>query len=108
MATFIDIEEQYAGLFARRAGFLPPKRKSLHSWHARLGKKAAASPDKKLSPSVAAMAKLIESDGIVRMYADQMIEQQALLLLVEHDHRLAVFHGHAADLDRSEGVFGVR
>jgi len=82
MAGFIDIDHQYQTLYGYRAGLLPADRTRLHPWHAKLAKAVAARRAKRAKhphPSVAAMAALIESNGIVRMYADEMISQQALL-----------------------------
>jgi len=85
MSTSIkdDIESRYKRLFGYRAGYLPKDLKSLTPWYTSLEKeiKAAqiAKPNKKLHKSVAGMAKLIEQDGIVRMFADEMIQQQYLL-----------------------------
>jgi phosphatidylserine decarboxylase len=79
MSAFIDIDRRYHTLYGYRAGLLPTERTRLHPWHSMLAKAVKARRAKRLHPSVAAMAALIESDGIVRMYADEMISQQALL-----------------------------
>ncbi len=75
-----DFEHRYRRLFGYRAGYLPKDLKSLNPWFKRLEKEVkaaqAAKPKQKPHKSVVAMAKLIESDGIVRMFADQMIQQQ--------------------------------
>lgn len=78
-AGFIDIDHLYTSLYGVRAGLLPARRALLHPWHARIKKQIGDRPPRRLSPSVAAMAALIETDGIVRMFADQMIQEQALL-----------------------------
>lgn len=79
----IDVDRQYESLFARRAGYLPASRTALHAWHRRFAQAVKASlktaRGRKLKPSVAAMAALIERDGIVRMYVEEMISQQACL-----------------------------
>lgn len=71
-----DMEHRYRRLFGYRAGYLPRDLRSLDSWLEQLGKDVKAAPKRKLHKSVAAMAALIERDGIVRMFADQMIQQQ--------------------------------
>ena len=78
-ASFIDVDHLYTSLYAFRAGFLPAARARLHPWHARIKKQVEARPPRRLNPAVAAMAALIETNGIVRMYADLMIQEQALL-----------------------------
>ncbi len=79
----IDLDRQYDSLYARRAGYLPADRKALHAWHRWLGQEVETSlktaRGTRLKPSVAAMSELIRRDGIVRMYVQQMIDQQAWL-----------------------------
>ncbi len=79
----IDVDRQYESLFARRAGYLPANRLALHGWHRRIEQEVKASlktaQGRKLKPSVAAMAALIGRDGVVRMYVEEMISQQACL-----------------------------
>jgi phosphatidylserine decarboxylase len=79
MAAFIDIDQQYKALYGYRARLLPAERTRLHPWHSEISKAVKAARPKPLHRSVAAMAALIESDGIVRMGADEMIAQQVLL-----------------------------
>lgn len=79
----VDVDRQYESLFARRAGYLPASRQALHGWHRRFAREVKAAREtaagRKLSPSVAATAELIERDGIVRMYVEEMISQQSCL-----------------------------
>lgn len=74
-----DLDEQYESLFARRAGYLPADRRKLHPWHRRLEKDVREAGERKLHRSVRHMAELIERDGIVRMYVDEMLVQQLFL-----------------------------
>ena len=85
MTTLIrdDIEQRYKGLFGYRAGYLPKNLKTLNPWFKILEKEVkaaqAATKKKKWHKSVAGMAELIERDGIVRMFVEEMIQQQYLL-----------------------------
>ena len=85
MTTLIrdDIEQRYKGLFGYRAGYLPKDLKSLNPWFKTLEKEVrvaeVARKNKKLRKSVAAIGALIKHDGIVRMFAEEMIQQQYLL-----------------------------
>ena len=70
------IEERYRQSFGRVAGYLPKDRASVDAWHKALKLETAAAVGAKIkSPSVAALAKLIETDGIVRMYVTEMIDE---------------------------------
>lgn len=75
----IDIDQKYGGLFATRAGYLPEHRASLHPWHKRIEDELRANPAPMHSPSVQRLGVLIESNGIVRMYVEQMLQQQGCL-----------------------------
>src|SRR5262249_42487668 len=69
------LEERYRRSFGRIAGYLPKDRASVDEWHKKLKPqvaKAAAAID---SPAVRALAHLIGSDGIIRMYVTEMMEQ---------------------------------
>lgn len=70
-------EERYRRSFGRVAGYLPKDRSAVDAWQRNLKREIEerAKGDRTLSPSVAALARLIESDGIVRMYVTEMIEQ---------------------------------
>lgn len=73
------IEAKYQSHFGRRAGYLPPDRKAVDEWQRNLKKEMAAARRKDATPgyssAVADLARLIERDGIVRMYVDEMIDQ---------------------------------
>jgi phosphatidylserine decarboxylase len=73
------IDAKYQKLFGRTAGYLPKDRKSVDEWQRNLKKKIAkarSKGEKRLyAPSVEALAKLIELNGIIRMYVDEMINQ---------------------------------
>jgi phosphatidylserine decarboxylase len=74
------LEAKYRRLFGRMAGYLPAKRKAVTRYTRQLRKEALAKRKGKTgwsSPSVAAFAELIENDGVVRMYVEEMIRQQA-------------------------------
>jgi len=75
------IEKRYQRMFGPGAGYMPDNLAGLSEW---LGdfleevEKARPKAEKAgFSPSVAAFARLIEENGIARMYVEQMIEQQA-------------------------------
>ena len=74
------IEKRYQRMFGRSAGYMPPDLQSFNEWLGDfLEKVEEARPEAEkagFSPSVAAFARLIESNGIARMYVEQMIEQQ--------------------------------
>ncbi len=71
-----SIEARYRNSFGRVAGYLPKNRAAVDEWHAALKTEIAAAPGAGIvSPSVAALAWLIEHDGVTRMYVTQMIDQ---------------------------------
>jgi phosphatidylserine decarboxylase len=71
-----EIEARYQTMFGRVAGYLPKDRGAVDEFHAALKKKIAAPKKKrKHAPSVAALAHLLEVNGIVHMYVYEMIEQ---------------------------------
>jgi len=72
------IEARYRRSFGRIAGYLPKNRAAVDAWQRKLKRaivERRAKGGQILSPSVAALARLIERDGIVRMYVSQMIDQ---------------------------------
>ena len=69
------LEARYRHLFGRLAGYLPRDRAAVDRWQRQLADAfgALGAPKTKAEahrPSVAALARLIETDGIVRMYVD--------------------------------------
>lgn len=75
-----DLEAKYRRLFGRMAGYLPADRKAVDVHVKSLRKEALARRKKGAawrSPGVDAFAELIYRDGIVRMYVEEMIRQQA-------------------------------
>jgi phosphatidylserine decarboxylase len=71
-----SIDERYRNSFGRVAGYLPKRRTAVDEWQGNLKKEIAPARGMGIvSPSVAAMARLIERDGIVRMYVTKMIDQ---------------------------------
>jgi phosphatidylserine decarboxylase len=79
--SYVDeqaVDARYMNSFGRIAGYLPRNRAAVDAWHEDLSRKIEeqrATVDRILSPSVAALKRLIEHDGIVRMYVSQMIDQ---------------------------------
>lgn len=78
------LEAKYRRLFGRMAGYLPRDRGAVDEYARTLRKEALAKRKKRRkgepqwrSPAVAAFAGLIRNDGIVRMYVDEMIREQA-------------------------------
>lgn len=73
-----SIDERYRRSFGRVAGYLPRSRAAVDAWHkdikARIAK-ARGEGGGIVSPAVAALGRLIEDDGVVRMYVTEMIEQ---------------------------------
>ncbi|HEV2843717.1 MAG TPA: phosphatidylserine decarboxylase family protein [Thermoanaerobaculia bacterium] len=72
------VEERYRRSFGRVAGYLPKNRAAVDAWQRDLKRTIQKKRGKKArwkSPSVAALAQLIERDGIVRMYVSEMIDQ---------------------------------
>jgi len=77
-----DLDAKYNRLFGRMAGYLPPNRRAVDAYAAgvrkeALAKRKGAGGDDWKSPGVRAFATLIENDGIVRMYVEEMIREQA-------------------------------
>jgi phosphatidylserine decarboxylase len=77
--TALEIDARYQSHFGVVAGYLPTDRDAVDAWQRELiaevrAKRAAAAPRGRCA-SVAALAALIEVDGIVRMYVDEMIRQ---------------------------------
>ncbi|HSS76640.1 MAG TPA: phosphatidylserine decarboxylase family protein [Thermoanaerobaculia bacterium] len=73
-----SIEARYQRSFGRVAGYLPKNRAAVDAWLKNLAQEVAkrrARGGPIVSPSVAALALLIERNGIVRMYVTQMINQ---------------------------------
>ncbi|MES2096979.1 MAG: phophatidylserine decarboxylase associated domain-containing protein [Pseudomonadota bacterium] len=72
-----DLDAHYAQSFGVRAGYLPKDRRSVDRWQRALAKKAAKQPDNvaHYERSVRDLATLIATDGIVRMYVTEMIDQ---------------------------------
>jgi phosphatidylserine decarboxylase len=72
------LEARYQTHFGRLAGYLPRDRKAVDDWQRKLKQELAARPRAAAaSPgsSVADLARLLERDGIVRMYVEEMIDQ---------------------------------
>ena len=68
------LEERYRRSFGRVAGYLPRNRAAVDAWHEDLKQRMAAGAPRQ-SPGVEALKRLIHSDGVIRMYVTQMIEQ---------------------------------
>jgi len=68
------LDERYARSFGRIAGYLPKNRGAVDAFQRNLMQSATVEGEIQ-SPSVAALARLIETDGVVRMYVTQMIDQ---------------------------------
>jgi phosphatidylserine decarboxylase len=75
-----EIDEKYKNHFGYIAGYLPRDRSAVDEFQRNLKQQVqdakARGEQQALSPSVEAMAKLIELNGIVRMYVEEMIQQQ--------------------------------
>ena len=69
------LDERYARSFGRIAGYLPKNRGSVDAFQRNLMQSATVEGEIH-SPSVAALARLIETVGVVRMYVTQMIDQE--------------------------------
>src|SRR5687767_7100529 len=87
-----DLEAKYRRLFGRMAGYLPRDRDAVDDYAQTLRKEALAKRKRAKakagewkSPGVAAFARLIHDDGIVRMYVDEMIQEQARGHATVHD-----------------------
>lgn len=80
-----SLDERYRRHFGYVAGYLPKDRRAVDSWHAtlkhRLGRQAAGGDLVPYTPAVEGLQQLIRTNGIVRMYVEQMIAQQP------EDHR---------------------
>ncbi|HEV7671081.1 MAG TPA: phosphatidylserine decarboxylase family protein [Thermoanaerobaculia bacterium] len=71
-----SIEARYRNSFGRVAGYLPKNRAAVDEWQGELKREIAAARGAGIvSPSVAALGRLIEGNGVVRMYVTQMIDQ---------------------------------
>lgn len=78
------VEARYQGLYGRAAGFLPRDRDAVDAFLHRVKKavdedRAAAGVEslaEQHSPAVAALGALIYTDGVIRMYVTEMIDQQ--------------------------------
>lgn len=77
-----QLDARYARLSGVASGYLPKDRAVVDEWHAQLAGELRAAPAAEWSPGVAALSRLIDSDGIVHMYVKQMIEQA---LLIRHE-----------------------
>lgn len=78
MAYEGTIEERYRQQFGRIAGYLPVQRVCADDWQrslARRGARLRAEGHELESPAVLAFARLLDEDGIARMYVTQMMEQ---------------------------------
>lgn len=80
LGTKKSVDARYRRSFGYVAGYLPRKREYVDEWQRRLKKEIAqerSKPGKKRRPSKAVreLARLIETDGIVRMYVEEMIRQ---------------------------------
>lgn len=80
-----QLDAKYRESFGYRAGYLPRDRGAVTPWLRRMREQAherrRATPDERFGPAVAAFAKLLHRDAVVRMYINEMIEQ------VPEDHR---------------------
>jgi phosphatidylserine decarboxylase len=86
------LEAKYRRLFGRMAGYLPRDRDAVDDYAKALRKDALRKRKKRKkgepewkSPGVAAFAELIRNDGIVRVYVDEMIREQARGHATVHD-----------------------
>lgn len=72
-------EGRYRALFGYQAGYLPADLGALLEWQqalkAAVDKANRDEPDRPVAASVTALARLLGSDGILRMYVDQMIAE---------------------------------
>lgn len=69
-----QIERRYARLTAVAGGHLPPSLDEVDAWWAGHAVKLASAPVER-HPAVLALGELIEGDGIVRMYVEEMIDE---------------------------------
>ncbi|HEV7658246.1 MAG TPA: phosphatidylserine decarboxylase family protein [Allosphingosinicella sp.] len=74
------LDARYRSHFGYLAGYLPKDRKIVDAWQRDLKRQLetakADGTTKPRGPAVQAMADLIARDGVVRMYVEQMIEEQ--------------------------------
>jgi phosphatidylserine decarboxylase len=74
------IDKKYESQFGYIAGYLPRDRDALDEWHRNLTSEVKESKAKggrkKRSKAVDELAQLIELDGVIRMYVEQMIKHQ--------------------------------
>jgi phosphatidylserine decarboxylase len=74
-----NLDIAYRRLFGRLAGYLPEDRAAIDAWQRDLGRRVqalrAANGAWQRHAPVAALAALIEENGVVRMYVDQMIHE---------------------------------
>lgn len=72
-------EARYGKRFGSFAGYLPKNMGFLDEWQrdlkAQISEARSLVPKRHVDPSVEALAKLIEANGIVRMYVEEMIQQ---------------------------------
>lgn len=70
-------KKAYSQTFGVLAGYLPQDKKHIDNWLVAVAKKVKKQQKEKvaLQPSVEALARLIETNGIVRMYVTEMINQ---------------------------------
>ncbi|HWZ42363.1 MAG TPA: phosphatidylserine decarboxylase family protein [Candidatus Saccharimonadales bacterium] len=73
------LDDRYSRSFGRVAGYLPKNRTAVDEFLIQFSEGLAKQPI--TSPAVASLKRLIEADGVVRMYVEQMIEQ------VDEKHR---------------------
>ncbi|HEX2203977.1 MAG TPA: phosphatidylserine decarboxylase family protein [Longimicrobium sp.] len=70
------LDAKYRSLFGYRAGYLPRDRGAVDAWQRALKGEIAEKRGRPVrSPAVAALGELITTNGIVRMYVTEMIEQ---------------------------------
>jgi len=77
-SSFVEeLDRNYCQSFGVRAGYLPADRRNVDRWLRALAKWAAKQPEDvaRYERSVRELARLIETDGIVRMYVTEMIDQ---------------------------------
>lgn len=78
------VEARYQGLYGRAAGFLPRDRSAVDAYLRELkgavdearAKAGTESLEAVYSPAVVALGELIRTNGVVRMYVTQMIDEQ--------------------------------
>ena len=71
-----ELERRYRRSFGRVAGYLPKNRTAIDEWHEEMAQQVAQYVDApRQSPSVIELARLIETDAVVRMYVTEMIDE---------------------------------